>query len=147
MSKQKYFWQGEPIKTDFGFVVLKEKVDKPLYWYNYEVLNNIIIPAIKCTAKDGYEFLIANHHGIGAHKLINGGWPSHTHFSIPNDAKFEGKEELGPLRSYFYINVFDESAYSKHESNRTGWQRRRYPEEFQKKVELMEAFKNAKKYK
>lgn len=145
MSKQKYFWQGEPIKTDFGFVIVNEAVDKPLYWYNYEVLNNITIPAIKCTAKDGYEFIIANHHGIGAHKLMNGGWPSHTHFSLPNDAKFEGKEELGVFRVDFYINKFDELAYSKHESDRNNWQRLRYPAEFQKRLEFMEAFKNQKK--
>jgi len=34
MNNQKYFWQGEPVKTDFGVAYPIENTEKPLFWYN-----------------------------------------------------------------------------------------------------------------
>lgn len=147
MSYQKYFWQGEPVKTDFGCVTVKENLDKPLFWYNFECNWNydeqkprrgtvgdkeIAIPAIKITTRDNYVFYIANHFGIGAHKLKNGGWPSHRHFSFDDGfIKFEGSEDLGHTRVLFNFRNFDLEGFEKFEAARRNWQKENYPNDFE----------------
>ena len=157
MGTHKYFWHGEPVKTDFGYATVNENKEKPLFWYNFECLWNLnegkpnyglnksaMIPAIKVTSKDGQSFLIANHFGIGASKLKKGGWPNHNHFSLPDNAKFEGCEDLGSLRIIYSIREFDEENYSEHEKLRRIWQRENFPEEMKKMDSLKAAFRKGK---
>lgn len=158
MSKQKYFWHGEPVKTDFGAAYVFEYPERPLWWYNFEcnwdvtldkekrdTVSVAMLPAIKVTPKNGDSFYIANHYGIGAHKLRNGGWPSHKHFSIGSDAKFEGVEELGSLRNVYSIREFDEVGFSQHEAKRERWQKENFPEEYARMQALKESFRIQRK--
>lgn len=153
--KQVYFWQGEPVKTDFGCVTVTENTEKPLYWYNFECNWNIeenkpirglkgdkaaIIPAIKITTKDNYTFYIANHFGIGAHKLKNGGWPNYRHFSFADNAEFKGCEELGHMRNLYNLRTFYLKGYTEHEAARRQWQKETHPEEFKKSEQLQKLF-------
>lgn len=154
MNKQKYFWQGEPVKTDFGVVVQPENKEKPLYWYNFECNWNVAenkprygtvktcsIPAIKVTTKDGQVFLIANHFGIGANKLMKGGSPRDTHFSFGDNAKFQGAEDLGVFRNAYSIRKFDEDGFVEYEAKRERWQKENFPEEFERMENLRKSFK------
>lgn len=143
MSK-KYQWQGEFVKVRHGSCAIKENTEKPLFWYNYECLN-----AINYDHKDessyseeatlhaiqvdyhGSIFTISNHFGIGYHKLINGGLPNFSHFSLPNETFHEQSE--------WNIRNFDLQGYEKHEAERRLWQKKNYPIEYQK----MEDFKNS----
>ena len=154
MSNQKYFWHGEPVKTELGAVYVLENTEKPLYWYNYECNWDIdqdkaihgdkaaMIPAIRVTSKDGYSFIISNHFGIGINKLLKGGWPNQSHFSFNDDVKFETLEELGSLRIAYSIRKFDEEAFSAHESKRKLWQKKNHPEAYKERELLMESFKS-----
>ena len=157
MSNQKYFWHGEPVKTDFGYATVQENKEKPLFWYNFECLWNLnegkpyygtkksaMIPTIKVTSKDGQSFLIANHFGIGASKLKKGGWPNHIHFSLPDNAKFEGCEDLGVLRNIYSIREFDEEKFAEHEKLRGIWQKENFPEETKKMDNLKAMFRKGK---
>ena len=121
----KYQWQGEPVKVVFGNCMVKADKDMPLWWYNFECYPDGIacIPAIKITTKHGGEFILANHFGIGVHKLLNGGWPNYTHFSL--DGKFSTKPQLRLVE-------FDEEGYADHEARRDKWQQENYPEEYSK---------------
>lgn len=159
MNNQKYFWQGEPVKTDFGVAYPIENTEKPLFWYNYEcnwdithdkpsydTVKSAVIPAIKITTQSGYSFVIANHNGIGANKLIKGGWPTSTHFSFADDVKFEGCEELGTLRNIFSIREFDEDGFIEYENKRKRWQKENYPVEFEQSERIRNAFKSGRSY-
>lgn len=143
--KPDYKWQGEPVNVLFGYVVQYENTGKPMYWYNFECLTSeklngnrepdhfvmsdgkhvAIIPAIKVISQSGYEFLLANHFGIGVAKLLKGGWPNHCHFSL--EGKFEESNE-----PYNKITSFDLEGYEKHESDRRNWQKKEYPEQFER---------------
>lgn len=156
--KSKYFWQGEPVLVDFGAVYIEENIEKPLFWYNYECnwdvnLNKpkygeqkgAMIPAIKIYSFQGDELLIiSNHFGVGANKLLKGGWPNHTHFSFSDNVKFESRENLPSytLQKAFKITEFDEEGYSKYEEGRKKWQKENFPEEFEKLERLKKAFRN-----
>lgn len=134
---KKYKWNGEFVKTTFGFCKVEENAEKPLWWYNYEcslTKGNTYIEAIKVEYK-GQEFCIANHFGIGVYKLINGGWPDKTHFSLPLETFIPNE---GKTMSYLETRKFDEEKYSEHESNRHNWQKYAYPEEFKR----MQSLKN-----
>ena len=157
MSNQKYFWNGESVKTDFGVAYQPENTEKPLYWYNYEcnwdsVLNKPIyntkkiamIPAIKVTTKKGYVFFIANHFGIGANKLMKGGTMRQRHFSLDDNVKFEGVEDLGILRNEYSIREFDEDGFVEYESKRERWQKENFPKEFERLQALKDSFKKGK---
>lgn len=157
MNNKKYFWQGEPVKTDFGVVYQPENKEKPLFWYNYECNWNTTldkpiydtekiaaIPAIKVTTENGYTFFIANHFGIGANKLKKGGWPNHTHFSFSDDVKFEGVEELGALRNMYSIREFDEDGFVEYEAKRKRWQKENYPDEFARMERIENSFRTIK---
>lgn len=154
----KYQWQGEPVKIELGQVILKENKDKPLYWYNFECnmrlnLNNEyeyhhssnnykigICDAVKIIHSNG-EFIIANHFGIGIHKLLNGGWPNYQHFSL------DGKFEATSWKENIHLKKFDELGFSKHEAARRKWQKENYPEEFEKMENLKSAMRTQfKKY-
>lgn len=153
----KYKWQGEPVKIRFGHVHLKENRERPLYWYNFECyikidindnyidnygfLGTCFIPAIEVTCIDGYVFQLANHFGIGVHKLMNGGWPNYAHFSL--DGKFE---EMDWQMAIEY-KKFDEPRYARHEAERRKWQKKNYPVEFEKMEQLKRLGKNILKQK
>jgi len=128
MKKNKYFWQGEPVKVEFGNCIVKKNKEKPLWWYNYEcslepMYEKACIPAIRITASWGEPFVISNHCGIGVYKLMKGGWPDSTHFSL--DGKFSTKPQLK-------ITEFDLEAFQQHEAERRKWQIETYPEEMAK---------------
>ena len=127
----KYQWQGENIKIKFGNCIVEENKEKPLYWYNYECSlqhdGKACIPAIQITTKEGQVFVIANHFGIGVHKLINGGWPNYTHFSL------NGKFSTNPQLRY---GEFDLDNYSVYEAEREKWQKKTSPEEYKKILAL-----------
>lgn len=136
-----YKWQGNPIKTEFGYCRVKENKEKVLWWYNYECnefpsTGTSVVPAIKVTMKDGYEFCIGNHFGIGHHKLINGGWPGFYHFSLDvND--FEKSPEPAYNLKEFYLEWFES-----YEAGRRRWQKENFPEEFEKSERLRRMITN-----
>jgi len=126
----KLLWQGEEIKKWFGYCKVYTNKDKPLYWYNFECEISTIhgmelIPAIKIEY-DGVLFCIANHFGIGYHKLINGGWPNYRHFSLPVESFEESHKPA------FNFHSFDLDAYSQHEAMREQWQKKNFPDEYEK---------------
>jgi hypothetical protein len=152
--KNNYEWQGKPCDVLFGYVLQEENTEKPLYWYNFECHTKekpdgsfkpermccangkhfAVIPAVQVT-QDGYSFLLANHYGIGVHKLKNGGWPNYAHFSL--NGKFE--ESSAP---YFAFKKFDLEEYERHESERRKWQKKEYPVNFEKLELLRQAGKS-----
>lgn len=114
-------WHGEPVKTEFGSAFINEDTEKPLVWYNYEVLNSKIrtsvIPAIRITTKAGNSFVISNHFGIGWLKLKHGGWPGTTHFSLPKDS-FQ-PEEIAELKTFARLGIeYAQKFVTKVESGR-----------------------------
>lgn len=135
----KYKWHGESVKTKFGFYKIEENKEKPLYWYNFECAHDdyynrqqkthAYVPCVEVTTKCGQVFYIANHFGIGIHKLLAGGWPSHSHFSL-NGGEFDEHWRTG-------IYVFDLDSYEKHEAKRRKWQAENFPDEFSKSERLM----------
>lgn len=151
--KNKYQWQGKPVSVKFGYVNQQENVEKPMYWYNFEcytkedengnfdddhfVKSNgnhfALIPAIEVEAQNGYKFLLANHFGIGVSKLLKGGWPNHAHFSLNG----EFTEDKAP---YHAIKKFDLEGYENHESERRKWQKKTYPDHFEKMEQLRNGF-------
>ncbi|WP_256013151.1 hypothetical protein [Desertivirga xinjiangensis] len=136
-EKANYQWQGEPVSVRFGYAYQEENPEKPLFWYNFECHNEekldgsyedrkshaingkyfALIPAVEVTTSTGYKFLLSNHCGIGVNKLLKGGWPNATHFSLTGD--FKESEE-----PYFKFTAFDLDAYEKHESARRTWQKK-----------------------
>lgn len=138
----KYFWHGESVKTRFGYCSVKEDVERPLFWYNYECLSDrgtiahALIPAIEVLTNCNQRFVIANHYGIGAYKLKKGGWPDCTHFSLPADTFQESNEPA------FIIRHFNEEEFAKHEAERRRWQKKMYPEEFEKSEVLRRMIKS-----
>lgn len=135
----KYKWHGEPVKTRFGFYKIDENKAKPLYWYNFECAHDVFynpiisqrayVPCIEVSTSDGQVFYIANHFGIGVHKLLAGGWPSHSHFSLSGGIFEENWNDV------FY--QFDLDGYEKHEAKRRKWQQKEFPDEFAKSERLM----------
>lgn len=155
MKRNNYQWQGEKVKVTFGCCKVKENIEKPLYWYNYECLwddyhnkdkrgefKGAFIPAIKVKHED-YEFVISNHFGVGVHKLINGGWPNYRHYSLPLDG-FIGKDSLTIDEQIMYITrEFDMASFQDHEDKRSKWQKIHYPNEFklhQEKLQYAKTF-------
>lgn len=145
-----YQWQGEPVSVKFGYTMVKENKEKPLWWYNFEcnVKQNIhdeyipsygttgmaLIPSIQVSQGNSV-FIIANHFGIGVSKLIKGGWPNHSHFSV--NGEFTEDND-------FAIYEFDELSYSKHESERNKWQKENYHDEYKKLEDMRNSFKKFK---
>ncbi len=144
-----YQWQGEDVSVSFGYVYQNENLDKPSYWYNFECNNTreldgtykpntilhtngkrvALLPAVQVSYKSEKPFLIANHYGIGVHKLINGGWPNYAHFSLNG-------EFVTDAAPYFEIRQFDIRGYETHEAARKAWQKKTYPNEFAKSEAL-----------
>lgn len=131
-------WQGEPVLAIMGISELEENKQNPLFWYNYEYSQNKkTIPSIKITCiEDGYTFYIANYYGVGAEKLLSGGWPDKPHFTIPDKFKFTPNIEVKPIKK------FDEAAYMMHETERREWQKENFPTEF-RKLEHLESLLKA----
>lgn len=129
--KNKYKWHGKPVKTTFGNCIVRTDKDRPLCWYNYECAENgmACIPAIRVETKEGQSFTIANHFGIGVYKLMKGGWPDCTHFSL------EGEFSTIPQLK---ISEFDADGYAQHEAERNKWQERHFPEEYKKMRAILE---------
>lgn len=146
MQAEKYQWQGEPCKVEFGYTKVKTVLEKPMWWYNYECsldkLGVALIPSVKIS-QHGQEFVLANHHGIGVHKLINGGWPNYAHFSLPK-TDFVSNLTWDEIQVWVFKS-FDLEAYKEHESNRRKWQKLEHPEEFEKHEQLIKAMRNFKK--
>lgn len=117
-----YEWQGEPVAVTFGYCEVTEKKTSPLWWFNYEVLTHklntpVRIHAVRITYK-GNQFAIANHYGIGVHKLLNGGGPNMPHASLPwFDFVADDK---------YKVERFHEIAYRAHEQARGIWQEKMY---------------------
>lgn len=150
----KYQWHGKPVKVRFGYVNQKENTEKPLYWYNFECHNRrqlddtyqpdrmcsgdgrkfALIPAIEVT-QDGVTWVIANHYGIGVNKLLKGGWPNSSHFSLTGNFT-ESAEHC------FKNTQFNLEEYEYHESERRKWQKENYPEEFERMEALRRGDKN-----
>ncbi len=137
MSKNKYFWQGESVKAIFGYSRVTPNLDKPLYWYNYDCFVDdkgytspkekpvAIIPAIKIEYDNG-SFVIANMFGQGWHKLVNGGWPSHSHYSLPDEGFHKSNK-------YEYaLKEFDEEVLAEYRVKADAWFKKTYPEEYEK---------------
>lgn len=143
-----YSWHGEPVKTEFGQVIVRENADRPLFWYNYEANMDVdglaIIEAVKVTTSDGHTFLISNHFGIGNNKLKKGGWPDQQHFSFnENDiVSFTNESEFSSLGKLGHTNKFDEVAFSEHEAKRLKWQSVTHPEAFAEMQKMRDHFKS-----
>lgn len=139
MISKKYKWQGDPVKVRFGYCFVKTNKEKPICWYNYECSikheDNALIPAIQITTYDNEVFVIANHFGIGINKILKGGWPNATHFSLPKLNFTESNMHA------FVIKEFNEIEYSIHESERIKWQKENYPVEFEKLQSLKRMIK------
>ena len=123
--KANYQWHGESVRVRFGNCIVKENKEKPLYWYNYECYpeGKACIPVIEVTTKGGQVFMISNHFGIGVYKLLKGGWPDTSHFSV--EGEFSTKPQLK-------ITEFDPEGYAAYEAEREKWQAENYPEEYEK---------------
>ena len=137
----KYQWHGKEVGVRFGHYVTKPNTDKPLFWYNFEcdVMptnahdGSVHLDAIEVTyTEDGgivQVFCIANHFGIGVHKLRNGGWPSHRHFSFSGGRFVEFDNGLAPKR-------FDEKGFAAYEAWRDAWMRKADPSEYERMESL-----------
>lgn len=137
-----YQWQGEPVQVEFGYVNQKENLEKPLYWYNYDCHRNkvgrewehkfALIPAVRVTAKDGYQFCLSNIAGLAFHKLINGGWPGYAHASLSGVFTEDNAPE-------WKITKFSEQDYAEDQNRRNKWFAKEYPEEWKRMEALKEA--------
>lgn len=131
-----YKWQGEPVEVEFGYCVVFENKENPMYWYNYLVAISpescsdgkfATIPAIKVIT-DHYEFVIANHHAYGIHKLELGGWPNHGHSSLPIDSFTKSDN--------FKFTEFDSKGFSNFDKSKDNWFAKNHPEEFKRMEDL-----------
>lgn len=134
----KYKWQGDPVEVEFGnFHALPS--DRRLMWYNFEIESepnmskdgSLAIPALRFTY-NGEEHIIANHFGIGVHKLKHGGWPSHQHFSF-------GKGRFIAGDDYLHCKRLREKEFAQHEAKRESWMRGTDPDGYARIQELREA--------
>lgn len=125
-------WQGEPVDVEFVECLVSRKKEKPMFWYNYECreLGRALIPAVRVTTKAGYSFLLSNHYGIAIHKLINGGWPTHIHFGL-DGAKAESSSGLMDYEEFLL------EAYEEHEKNRSEWQKKNFPDLYERKEAIL----------
>ena len=137
-----YKWQGQNVKVVFGYSTVTRNDEKPLYWYNYEVNlsedDEVKIPAIKITTKEGDSFVLANHFGIGTFKLRSGGWPDKTHHSLPKDS-FQLSN-----RAEYTTNVrnFNQGAYSRFEELRRKWFEKNIPAGWEDEFEKIEGLRS-----
>lgn len=147
MQKPNFQWQGEPVTVEFGFSIIQENTDRPLYWYNYECFLNgdmgrTAVESIRITCGNGEQFVIANHFNIGVNKLLNGGWPNHKHSSLPDDGFYPDLDDLIKPEDL----IFNEEEYAEHEAARDKYFEQNYPEDFARlealKKEGMKLYKN-----
>ncbi|WP_437918560.1 hypothetical protein [Sphingobacterium sp. LRF_L2] len=144
-ENQNYQWQGTPVEVRFGTVRVEAEKDKPLYWYNFEVmeLRTSQVPAIEITYQEPETgnkqvFCIANHFGVGIYKLEAGGWPNKQHFSLPNDFKEYTAEEW--IEYEQVPTSFDPLGFANHEYKRFDWQKKNFPVEHGQRERLKESF-------
>ncbi|GGH24809.1 hypothetical protein FAZ19_16160 [Sphingobacterium alkalisoli] len=145
---ENYRWQGVPVKVRFGKVRVQQDKDKPLYWYNFEVLEmrTSYVPALEVTYQEpGSDrkqvFCISNHFGVGVDKLEAGGWPNKQHFSLPSDFLEYTAEEWS---EYEDVPIsFDPVGFANHEFKRDEWQKKMFPKEHEEREKFKEAFLKA----
>lgn len=125
-----YKWHGEPVQVEFGFSEVIPKEEMPGYWLNYEhSQGKKWIESLKVTTQDGKEFCISNHSGIGVNKLLKGGWPSNSHFSLPLDTFHP--DPLG------VVLEFNRDAWEEQERNRDAWLKENNPDVWAKRKALL----------
>lgn len=147
-----YQWQGVPVEVRFGTVRVEVEKDKPLYWYNFEILEmrTSRVTALEVTYQEpGSDskqvFCISNHFGVGVHKLEAGGWPNKQHFSLPKDFTEYTAEEW---TEYEQIPTsFDPLGFANHEFKRDEWQKKNYPEEYGNRQALIDSFRKSQQNK
>lgn len=102
-----YQWNGEIVKAQFGYCTVEEVKDKPLWWWNYNVLGlkSKIIPAVR-VSNVHYAFVIANHFGMGEEKLRLGGWPNFPYWSLPIDTFIETNHQI-PFNNQAYSDYYE----------------------------------------
>lgn len=140
---RRYQWQGEDVDVVFGYCLVTENKEKPMYWYNYNVFRNgqkpTKIRAIKVDTSDGQSFCLSNDYGEGVHKVENGGYPNIPHFSLPLDA-FVESDDFRHKRL-----LFDRYGSKQEELDRRQYFRANYPEEFKKAEALRNMILKANK--
>jgi len=138
-----YKWQGEPVDVEFGNFHAKPDPTKPLMWFNFECETDpnrfssdgsCAIPALRFTY-GGQVHIIANHYGIGCHKLRHGGWPSHQHFSFGDGRFIAGKD-------FLHAKGLREKEFAAHEAERERWMRKADPVAYKRIQSLREAIRN-----
>jgi hypothetical protein len=142
---KRYKWQGEPVEVEFGTFHAKPSTTHPLSWYNFEIETerntssdgSLGLPAVRFTYM-GEEIIIANHFGIGAHKLRKGGWPDCTHFSF-------GKGRFIPGEDWFTCKGLREREYAAHEAARESWMKKKDPIAYARIEALRQAAKDIHK--
>lgn len=135
-------WQGEEVYVECVWVRVWEYKEKPLWWFNFEVEqersvnlghNYAVIEALKIHCKNSEPFYISNQFGVGMRKLRKGGWPRQSHSS------FGGKfEEIPPKKGWlaYPTKSFCLKDYERQERARRQWQKKNFPEEFEKSERL-----------
>ena len=141
-------WQGEKIKATPVIVAVRQNVEKPLCWYNYEVHKYItensyatdraLLEGILIEYKD-QKFCISNHLGVGINKLRKGGWPNHAHYSLPIENIVEDSYPISISTSFNLDDFLD------HEAQRTKWMKDNFPIEYEKHRALIKSLKTFKK--
>lgn len=124
-------WNGLLIQqARFGYVIQEANIEKPMYWYNWEVekqkalgIEPCMIPAIEVTASSGKPFTIANIGGIGIYKLEAGGMWTHPHLSL--DGEFFEDEA-------FAVYEFSQDDYMIYQKGLENYQREKHPQEFER---------------
>lgn len=139
----KYEWQGEQVDVAFGYCVVGENKEKPLYWYNYNVIRTgqgfANINAIKVTTKDRQSFCLSNDFGEGVYKLHNGGYPNIPHRSLPLDTFIHSNDFRHKRTIYHPVDERTE------ELHRRQYFSRAHPEEFKKSEALRNMILRANK--
>lgn len=135
----KYQWQGIGVKAEFGSTFINVNKKRPLWWSNFEcsvdTIGRVVIPVVLITIKGKDSFMIANHYGIGKHKLINGGLSSYRHFIVKSD-------DIDWIPDYRYsYDDFDEEAFNQHEASRNKWQQENYPKQYRETKALKRLIK------
>jgi len=154
----RYKWNDKLVTIEHLWVKIKENEDQPLYWYNYnvnvegEARNWTIMPALEITTERGEKFIISNHYGTGINKCRKGGCADQYHGSFRKCDILEViRYESESYKRLSYIGDRDnhllekniqlrEKAYVQEEQERRAWQRKYYPQDFEKLEQLRKSF-------
>lgn len=140
---RRYQWQGEAVDVVFGYCLVTENKDKPMYWYNYNVFRNGQLPtkigAIRVDTSDGQSFCLSNDYGEGVHKLESGGYPNMPHRSLPSETFVESEDFRYKTTIYRPLIAYHE------EVDRRQYFMCMFPEEFKKSEALRNKILRANK--